>query len=63
MLKKGYLAGTNFYASTSHSSEIVKDYIHEFTKVIEIISNCKDEIELLKLIEGPLCHTGFERLN
>ncbi|WP_028953320.1 aminotransferase class III-fold pyridoxal phosphate-dependent enzyme [Synechococcus sp. CC9616] len=63
MLKAGYLSGTNFYASTSHSSDIIKKYLEEFKKVIQMLSNCKSNDDLLKLIDGPLCHSGFERLN
>ena len=63
MLKSGYLAGTNFYASTSHTTEIIQGYLIEFEQVIDRISDCKNDEELVNLIDGPLCHSGFERLN
>ena len=63
MLKSYYLAGTNFYASTCHTTEIIQGYLIEFEQVIDRISDCKNDEELINLIDGPLCHSGFERLN
>jgi glutamate-1-semialdehyde aminotransferase len=64
MLKKGFLASTIFYACTEHKDEYLNKYLFELDKVYNIISKCESEIlDIDKLLEGPVCHSGFERLN
>ena len=64
MLKKGFLASTIFYACTEHKDEYLNKYLFELDKVYNIISKCESEIlNIDKLLEGPVCHSGFERLN
>lgn len=64
MLKKGFLASTNFYASTAHNQSYLEQYFNELDAVYGLISECEkgnDKIE--DLLEGPICHGGFSRLN
>lgn len=64
MLKKGYLASTSFYASTAHSFEIIDEYFNNLNSVFHIISECENEkIKIDSLLEGPVCQTGFKRVN
>ena len=64
MLKKGYLASTNFYASTAHNEVNLNLYFEALNDVYNIISACeKGNIQIEGLLEGPLCHSGFKRLN
>lgn len=64
MLKKGILASTNFYASIAHEDVYVDKYFFELDKVYKIIRKCEDqEIDINKILEGPICHSGFKRLN
>ena len=64
MLKKGFLASTNFYASTAHTEEILNDYFEALGGVYKLISQCEDEtMNINDLLEGPVCHSGFKRLN
>lgn len=64
MLKKGFLASTNFYASTAHNDENIDLYLNALETVYQQISNCeKGELQIHKLLEGPICHGGFKRLN
>jgi glutamate-1-semialdehyde 2,1-aminomutase len=64
MLKKGFLASTIFYASTAHTDEHLNVYFEELDKVYKIISKCEsEEINIQTLLEGPVCHSGFKRLN
>lgn len=62
MLKKGYLATTAFYASFAHTENIIKGYLEAVSEVFALISENikKNTIELL--LEGPICHSGFQRL-
>ena len=64
MLKKGFLASTNFYASTSHDNSKIDSYFNALDKVFETISKCENDLlDIKKLLNGPVCHTGFQRLN
>jgi glutamate-1-semialdehyde 2,1-aminomutase len=64
MLAKGYLAGTNFYASTAHNEENLKVYFEALNDVYSIISDCdKGNEKIENLLKGPVCHAGFKRLN
>jgi glutamate-1-semialdehyde aminotransferase len=64
MLAKGYLASTNFYASTAHNEENLKVYFEALYDVYSIISDCEKDIKNInELLDGPVCHGGFKRLN
>lgn len=64
MLKLGYLAGTSVYSSIAHSDAIIEDYFDKLDGVYRIIKSCEDEIcDINMLLEGPVCHSGFARLN
>jgi glutamate-1-semialdehyde 2,1-aminomutase len=64
MLKKGYLASTNFYPSMAHNNQLIDKYLEDLNEVYSIISKCETgEIDLNKILEGPVCHGGFKRLN
>jgi len=64
MLKMGFLASTNFYAATVHSDEIFESYFESLDKVYKLISACESgALQIDNLLEGPVCHSGFKRLN
>ena len=64
MLKKGFLASTNFYASTAHNSENLNLYFDALDDIYFKISECEKGIfKIEDLLEGPVCHSGFKRLN
>ena len=63
MLKKGYLAATSCYTCTSHSHEVVDAYIERLDDIFSLISKCEDGLPITTLLEGPVCHSGFKRLN
>jgi glutamate-1-semialdehyde 2,1-aminomutase len=64
MLLKGYIAGTSVYVSTEHTPEIVNTFFEVLDPVFSLISKCeRGEEDILKLLKGPVCHSGFKRLN
>jgi glutamate-1-semialdehyde aminotransferase len=64
MLKKGFLASTNFYACTEHHDTYFVSYFEALDYVYKIISECeKGNKNINDLLEGPVCHAGFKRLN
>ena len=64
MLKKNILASTNFYASIAHDDTYIEKYFSELDKVYGLIKKCENkELQIDKILEGPICHSGFKRLN
>jgi glutamate-1-semialdehyde aminotransferase len=64
MLKKNILASTNFYASIAHEDVYLEKYFSELDKVYGMIRKCENqELNINELLEGPICHSGFKRLN
>ncbi len=63
MLKNGYLADTSFYPSVSHNESIIDSYISHLDAIFSLISDCQRGRNIYDLLEGPVCHSGFKRLN
>ncbi|WP_293302822.1 aminotransferase class III-fold pyridoxal phosphate-dependent enzyme [Pedobacter sp. UBA4863] len=64
MLKKGFLASTSFYAATVHTKEYLDLYFNALSEVYAVLSKCEHgELDIMSLLEGPICHSGFKRLN
>jgi glutamate-1-semialdehyde 2,1-aminomutase len=64
MLKKNILASTNFYASIAHEDVYIEKYFSELDKVFGMIRKCEhQDLNINDLLEGPICHSGFKRLN
>ncbi len=63
MLAKGYLAGTSVYVCTAHTPEIVSRFFTELESVFALIRECEDGRDVMSLLKGPVCHSGFMRLN
>ena len=64
MLKRGFLASTACYTSFAHSEQIISEYLEAVESVFADIScllSGGSPIE--NSILGPVCHSGFERLN
>lgn len=62
MLKRGYLASTCVYVSYSHDKETIMKYFDCVDEVFSIISNAIKENNAKELLEGPVSHSGFQRL-
>jgi len=63
MLKKGYLASNVLFASTQHSEDIVNGYFDALNPIFKIIQQCESGMDVNSLLDGPVCHAGFKRLN
>ena len=64
MLEKGYLASTGFYLSIMHTDDILDNYSNALDPIFKTIKQCEDEKEdIMNLLKGPVCHSGFKRLN
>jgi glutamate-1-semialdehyde 2,1-aminomutase len=63
MLDRGFLAGTSVYVCIDHSSRILEDYFASLDRAFALIKECQEGRDVLTLLRGPICHTGFQRLN
>ena len=63
MLKQNFLAGTSFYPSICHSEDVINEYLEKLEKIFKLIASCEDGLNVESLLEGPVCHAGFKRLN
>ena len=62
-LKKNILATNSIYLSLAHTIEILDIYLFEIEKIFETIKECQNGKDINKLLDGPICHSGFKRLN
>ena len=63
-LSNGFLASNGFYTSTAHTDEVINRYLEVYDKILHKIKKCIDEEESIdKLLNGPVAHSGFNRLN
>ncbi len=63
MLAKGFLAGNSVYVCTEHTPAILDRFFAELDPVFAQIRQCEDGRDVSSLLRGPVCHSGFSRLN
>ena len=63
MLKKGYLAGTSVYVSSEHSPDVIDGFFDALDPIFGMIQDCEQGRDVMSLLDGPVCHGGFKRLN
>ena len=63
MLKKGFLAATAVYVCIAHTPDIIKTYLENLKPIFQTIKECEEGRDVMKILEGPIAHNGFKRLN
>ena len=63
MLKKGYLAGNSVYVCIDHNPDIIKNYFDNLDSIFGLVKDCEEGLDVISLLNGPICHGGFKRLN
>jgi glutamate-1-semialdehyde aminotransferase len=63
MLSRGYLALNSFYCSYAHTEDIVTQYLAVVEEVFFLIKKSLDNNNSRALLKGPVCQSGFKRLN
>lgn len=63
MLKKGFLASTSCYTCTCHTDTVIDSYIDSLDAVFGLVAECENGRAVETLLEGPVCHSSFKRLN
>jgi glutamate-1-semialdehyde aminotransferase len=63
MLERGYLAVNGFYSCYAHTDSIVQKYLANVEEVFALLKKSIEENTTLRLLKGPVCQSGFKRLN
>jgi glutamate-1-semialdehyde 2,1-aminomutase len=63
MLAKGYLAGNSVYVCIDHTPEVIEEFFHALNPIFRLIRECEEGKDVTSLLNGPVCHGGFKRLN
>jgi len=63
MLAKGYLTGNSVYVCTEHNREVIDGYFENLDPVFALIAECEQGRDVMSLLNSPVCHNGFKRLN
>ncbi len=64
MLKKKYLAANAIFLSTKHDDKILDNYFNILDDIFKKISNFENgSLSVDKYLDGPVCQSGFQRLN
>ena len=63
MLKKNFIAATSIYVCINHTKELIDNYISELEPLLKVIEECENGKDINDLLDGPISHDGFARLN
>ena len=64
MLKNNILASNVIYVCTEHGELEIDNYFQVLDPIFKIISSCENDGMLIdSLLDGPISHAGFKRLN
>ena len=63
MLKKGFLSTPLLFSCIEHNDEVIKSYMNALDDCFALVRECEDGKSIDKILEGPVCHSGFKRLN
>jgi glutamate-1-semialdehyde 2,1-aminomutase len=63
MLKRGILASTEIYVCTEHTPGVIDQYFDALDPLFALIKECASGRNVDDLLDGPVCHERFKRLN
>jgi glutamate-1-semialdehyde 2,1-aminomutase len=63
MLKQRFLAANSVYVCTEHTESIIDEYFEKLNPIFSRIAECEEGRDINKILDGPVCHAGFKRLN
>jgi len=63
MLKNNILSGDLICVCTEHQSDVVDQYLTILRDVFSLIGQCHNGRDVYELLESPVCHDKFYRLN
>jgi len=62
MLRRGFIATNAVYVSYAHTEPQIKRYLATVDEVFALLKDAIEKNRVRKLLEGPVAHTGFQRL-
>ncbi len=64
MLKEGILASNIIFSCVKHEPQHLDRYFNKLEPIFKTISQCEKGVQKVDdILEGPVCHSGFKRLN
>ncbi len=64
LLRERILGANTTYVSISHNDKIINIYMRKLNKIFRTIKSIQDKKEEINsVLKGPVCHSGFKRLN
>ena len=64
MLKNNILASNVIYVCTEHGIQEIDNYFQILDPIFKVIAACENgDLSVDSLLDGPVCHSGFTRLN
>ena len=64
MYKRGYLMGNMVFVCLEHNKQVLDRYFDELDPVFGLVNGCEQgAYDVMSLLDGPVCHAGFKRLN
>ena len=62
MLKRGFLASNVIYLSLAHTKEVIDNYALAVEDIFDQFQKQINNGSISKMLNGPICHSGFQRL-
>lgn len=62
MLERGFLATTSFYTTFAHQQDQIERYLAAVNEVFPIVAAAAHTGNVATLLNGPVAHSGFQRL-
>lgn len=63
MLDKGFLATKAFYGTYAHDARIAEEYLQATEETFGVIARAVEQGRVRDMLQGPVAHSGFARLN
>ena len=63
LLKNNILGSNMIYTSIAHEQKYLDRYFNEFDKIAQKIPIIIENADYESILDGPVCHSGFSRLN
>ena len=63
MLGKGFLATRAFYTTFAHQDEVIEEYLQATEDAFGVIAHALEQGTVREMLNGPVAHAGFARLN
>ena len=63
MLKKGFLSTPLVFSCTEHTDDVIDLYANALDECFGLVKECENGRPIDSLLDGPVCHSGFKRLN